>query len=413
MKANSQTSTYTKSQEYSIDEIKELLEIKVLLPENNDNFFKDMIGNENVKNYFLQIIKLLKSGEKIEVFGELFNPAFWLLGIEGIGKALTVFSFASEMSLPIIVIDTEKLLQDFSNKIIQGIKKVISQFETCVVFFKDVNYACQLDGDKQTSLYSKICNIKNSFPNSYFFASSSETATYPAFFYSSEGFDTRIIYTSPNHEERILIIKNVMKDLPHESKIDYEKISKDLFGSSYGEIRDMISKSWIQCLITGQQKLTYEIINQTIYSENFGNKIRKMSEVEMRLTAYHEAGHVIAGYYGCPNYKVSKVEVVFRAKSLGLTDPEQDDDKLSYTREDIIGNIITCLGGKAAEQAVFNTSTSGVAQDLAQATTWAESYIKFFGMDPSMGPICLQDDTSYACPFTQTRSRYHKNHNGT
>ena len=154
----------------------------------------------------------------------------------------------------------------------------------------------------------------------------------------------------------------------------------------------MLKKAYIQCLIDGKEQLTYEVINSTIYSETFGSEIRKMSDEEMRLTAYHEAGHVIAGYYGSNDYKVSKVEVKFRSSSLGLTDADADEDKHTMTREDIKGYIILCLGGKCAEQIIFNTNTSGVCQDLAQATMYAESFVKLFGMDEIFGPICLSDD---------------------
>ena len=381
-----------KSTAYSCEEVSELLQIKVLLPQDNDNFFKNIIGNTEIVSYFTQIVKILKSEETIKGLGDRFHPSFLLLGIVGIGKALTVYSFAKEMELPIIVIDTEKLLQDFSAKMIKSIKTFLEQYDKCVVLFKDVNYIDQLDSDKSVSLFSKLCNIKNSFPDSYFFASASETFAYPQFFYGNEGFDTKLSYNPPDPKERILLIKKFLKDIPHDEKMDFDKVSRDFIGSSGGDIADMLQKAWVQCVIRGEDKLTYKAINATIYSESFGSKVRKMSDKEMRLTAYHEAGHVIAGYYGCPNYKISKVEVVFRTDSLGLTDPETDEDQLSYTREDLIGHIIHALGGKVAEQIMFNTNTSGVASDLANATTMASGYVKVFGMDPTMGPLCLADE---------------------
>ena len=380
------------TQAYSVEEIIELLKIKTLLAKDNDNYFRNIIGNTNVVKYFTKLVKLLKSKKKVEGLKANYHPSFLLLGVEGLGKALTTYSFAKEMNLPIVVIDTEKLLQDYSNKIIQGIKNVIAQYKKCVVLFKDVNYVCQLDSDKSVSLYSKICNIKNSFPESFFFASASETAAYPQFFFGAEGFNVHLSFNNPDPKERELLLRKFIKDIPVDENLDYEKVSRDFFGFSGGDISDIIEKAWVQCVLDGQEKLTYEAINQTIYSEAFGSKIRKMSEKEMRLTAYHEAGHVVAGFFGSPDYKISKVEVVFRSNSLGLTDPEADEDKLSYTREDMIGHIIHNLGGKVAEQIMFDTSTSGVRQDLANATTLAESYVKYFGMDDTMGPIFLHDE---------------------
>ncbi|MBR3281458.1 MAG: hypothetical protein IKI57_06475 [Clostridia bacterium] len=379
------------TQTYSVEEVVEKIQVKTLLPQDNDNFFKDIIGNTNIVKYFSNMVRLLKRKRPIKGLGS-YHPSFLLLGVSGIGKALTVYSFAKEMNLPIVVIDSEKLLQDFSIKIVNGLKGVIAQFDKCVVLFKDVNYSNMLDEGKMTSFLSKICQIKNSFPRSFFFASASQFAFYPQFFFGAEGFNNKVSFNSPDPKDREKLIKKFIANIPYDENLDFNKVARDFIGCSGGDIADILNKAWISCLLENKPKLTYEIINATIYSETFGNKIRKMSEKEMRLTAYHEAGHVIAGYYGSTDYKVSKVEVVFRPQSLGLTDPETDEDKLSYTREDIKGRIIHCLGGKVAEQIMFNTNTSGVSSDLSNATTLAESYVKYFGMDRTFGPICLQEE---------------------
>lgn len=380
------------AQPYTPQEVTELLELKTLMPEDNDNFFKNMIGNKEVVNYFTNLIKLFKGGHSLEFFGKTFHPSFLLLGVEGTGKALTAYTFANEMELPIIVIESQKLLQDYSTRMIKGIKQILSQYPKSVVLFKDVNYGGQLDSDKSAVFFSNLCNIKNSFPESFFFATASITSCYPSFFYGPDGFDNSLSYNLPDPQERVALIKKFLADIPYDPKLDFDKVCRDFIGFSGGAIADMLKKAFIQALIEGKDSLTYEVINATIYSETFGSEVRKMSEKEVRLTAYHEAGHVIAGYYGCPNYKVSKVEVVFRSSSLGLTDPESDEEKLSMTREDVLGYIIVCLGGKCAEQIIFNTNTSGVVSDLAQGTMMAESYVKLFGMDESFGPICLSDE---------------------
>ena len=394
MSIDSQTSIRKlKSSTHPEKETIDLLEIKYLPPEENDNFFKNMIGNKEIVKYFTQLLKVFKSVDGLEMLGDAFQPAFFLLGPDGIGKALTVYCFAKEMELPIIVIDTEKLMQDFSNKIFMRLKSLINTGR-CVVLFKDVSYAAlNLTEEKKVQFFSKICNLVNSCEEySFFFASASFTANYPSFWTSAEGFNNVLTYNLPNPKERELLIKKFLRNIPHQSNLDIPKIARDFAGSSGGFIADILKKSYIQCIIDGKKRLDYKIINSTLYSENFGSEVKKMTEKEMRLTAYHEAGHVIAGYYGTPDYKISKVECVFRSESLGLTEPETDEDKLSNTREDIIGRIVHALGGKCAEQIIFNTSTSGVLSDLASATIYADTYVKAFGMDPTFGPVCVQEE---------------------
>ena len=385
-----------KSEEYTQEEMIELFGINILLPEDNDNYFKNIIGHTDIIKNFTQIVKILSGNESIEILGHNYHPSFLLMGEQGIGKALLTYSFAKEMNLPIVAFDTEKLLQDYSTKTMKGIKKLISQFPVCVVLFKEIDYGCQLEKDKATTFFSRICSLMKNFPDSYFFASISSAALFPPFLLSDEGFDTTISFNVPDPKERELLINKFLTDIPHDPSLDIEKLAREFIGHTAGQIYDMLKKSYVQCFLQGQNFLTYEIINSTMYSEWFGKKIRKMSEMEMRLTAYHEAGHVIAGYYGCPNYKVSKVEVVYRENSLGLTDHEADEEKLSTTREDIKGAIITNLGGKVGEQIMFNTSTSGVMQDLANAVTLAEAFVKRFGMDDTFGPIYIEDDIYYS-----------------
>ena len=394
--ANSNAVGARKPEEFTIEDVCELLKVKILPSEENDNFFKDIIGNTDIVKSMTEIVNILKTGKSTEILGKDFHPSFLLLGVEGIGKCLTAYAFAKEMELPIIVFDIEKLLQDFSTKMVRGIKRLIEAHRPCVVLFKEVSFISELDSEKAISFYSKICSIKNSFPDSFFFASASTTTEFPSFFVKDEGFETIFSYNPPDPKERQHLIRKFLRAIPHDEKLDVEKLSRDFFGFSGGQIHDFLRKALVQAVLKGKDKLTYELINNTMYSEMYGGKVRKMSEKELRLTAYHEAGHVVAGYFGCPDYKVSKVEVVNRRETLGLTDPEVDEEKHSYTREDIKGRIITALGGKVAEQVIFNTSTSGVVGDLAQAAGVADGYVRRFGMDDSFGPVFVDDDTFYS-----------------
>lgn len=389
--------SFEKAKDYTLDEVKEILEVKILPHKENDNYFKNIIGNKAVIDYLKEIVELFKAGSaSIEILGSIFHPSFVLLGIEGIGKTLTTFAFANEMELPIIVISADKLLQDYSARMFKGIKDLIKNTGKCVVLFKEIQFIAQLTNEKGIPVYTRLVKLKNDFPDSFFFVSASQTTTYPSFFMGEDGFDTMLSFNPPDPLEREKLIRRFLKELPYVEDLDIPKIARDFFGFSGGDIRNMLKKSFIQATIQGKDELTYEIINQTMYSELFGSKVRKMAAKEVRYAAYHEAGHVIAGYYGSPDYKISKVEVVHRSYSLGLTDPEVDDEKLTTTREDMLGQIRHSLGGKCAEQIIFKTSTTGVMQDLQQATAIADGYVCKFGMDETFGPVFVDDDEYFS-----------------
>ncbi len=385
-----------KTSEVTPEQVKKKLRIKIVMPADNDNYFKDIIGNKRIVNEFVEIAKILKSPQANSILGSEFHPSFFLLGLEGIGKVLTTFAFAKEMELPIIVIDIEKLLQDCSDEVFEAITELVRPLDPCVVLYKGVEYGSQLEVEKSVALYTQLCMLKNTFPNSYFFASASQTTAYPPFFISDEGFTRIIQFITPDADERCELIKKFISNMPHDPKIDFVKLAKEFIGSTAGDIYETLNHALVNAVLAGKNKLTYEIISNEISDSEFGNKTRKMSDKEIAMTAYHEVGHVIAGYYGCPDYVVGKVEVICRENTLGLTSQEVDEEKLSYTREDVIGHILVSYGGMDAEKLVFGTTTTGVEQDLMNAMTLATNYVKRYGMDPNFGPIYVDDDDYYS-----------------
>lgn len=394
--ANSRNSSTSKKKEYTIDQVKKKLRPKILMPEDNDNFFKNIIGNKDIVEQLTEIVALLNSGSEIEILGVPYHPSFVMLGMQGVGKTLTTFAFAKEMNLPIIAINCERIVQDYSEEMFEGIIKLVRSVGKCVVMFKEIQFFANMKTEDSISIYNMILDVKEAFPESFFFVSASVTTTYPAYFMGEEGFDTMISFNPPGPEDREALIRKFLEELPYVENLDIPKLARDFFGFSGGDIKCLLKKAFIQAMVEEQEELTYEIINQTMYSDMFGKKISKMSEKELHFTAYHEAGHVIAGYYALPDYKVSKVEVAYRSYSLGITDPEVDEKKLSTTKKDLKGEIIHSLGGKCAEQIIFGTSTSGVMQDLQQATALADGYVCKFGMDETFGPVYVDDDEYFS-----------------
>lgn len=125
-----------------------------------------------------------------------------------------------------------------------------------------------------------------------------------------------------------------------------------------------------------------------------GEKREKMTDKEKLSTAYHEAGHVIAGYFSTPNYQLKRVEISPRASSLGLTATDIDEKKFSYFKEDFENLIVEYLGGLAAEEVIYGSHSSGVLADLAYATTAAANMVKAFGMCDVIGPMQVIPDVT-------------------
>lgn len=381
----------------TIEEVIDLVKLKVVSPTENDNLLSNIVGLKDNKDYFSQIISLIKENADFR-----FYPNMLFLGPSGTGKTTSAFAIAKELDVPIIVIDTQKLVSvipdhKVMNRVFEGINSLLEKTGDCVVLFKEIQYVNTFEHNMNVTLCTKICELLSNFKNNLFIASSSqERNEFHAFFIGQDGFDTPVTFECPNHQERIELIKRAIADYPYEDDIDYDKLSRDFIDYSGGDIRKTLKSAYIQCLINGENKLNYRRINSAISIEQYGKEIKKMTDKEIRLTAYHEAGHVILGYYGCPEYKVSKVEVKHRQGTLGLTIGESDEEKDTYTKEDMIGRIILAFGGKVAEQLMIGTTSTGVTGDLATATVIAEAIIKKFGMDDDFGPVFLDDEVFYS-----------------
>jgi cell division protease FtsH len=326
------------------------------------------------------------------------HPNLLFVGPSGVGKTTCAFAIAKSMKVPIIVIDTQNLVTAMPDHksfdpVFNGLRMVIEDTGKAVVLFKEVQYINSYSQNNNVSVSTMICSLVSMFKDCLFIATTSqEEVSFQRFFLDDGGFDTPVTFDVPNHSERDSLIRRFISIYPYEEGIDFDKLARDFIDYTGGEIQKTLKAAYFQCLIKGFKKLSYKQINEAIWAEQYGKEVKKMSDKEIRLTAYHEAGHVIAGFYGCPNYQVSKVEVLHRQETLGLTMGESDEDKESYTVEDLEGRIILNHGGKVAEEVTFGTSTSGVVQDLASATVIAIQMIKRCGMDPDFGPVYLDDE---------------------
>ncbi len=384
-----------------IQECIESLELKIVLPEDNDNFLENIVGHKDNKEFILQIASFLSEEDEEDTSDDsslIGHPNLLFVGPQGAGKTICAFAVAKAMEVPIIVIDTQNLVtampdhKQFS-RVFGGLSAVIGGVGSSVVLFKEVQYINSYSQNNNIAVSTMICSLIRNYPESLFIATTSqEEVAFQRFFLEEGGFDVPVTFELPDHAEREALIRRFISAYPHEDDIDCDKLARDFIDYSGGDIQKTLRAAWRQCKIKKIPKLNYKLINEAIWAEQYGREVKKMQENEIRLTAYHEAGHVIAGFYGCPNYQVSKVEVLRRQESLGLTMGENDEDKESYTIQDLEGRIILNFGGKVAEEITFNTSTSGVVQDLANATVIAVQMIKRCGMDPDFGPVYIDDE---------------------
>lgn len=382
------------------DEVVEALGIRIVPPEENDNLLENVIGLEEVKKYLNQSLEIFKNPNDPKNKKATLYRNFLFVGEAGAGRTMTAFAFAKEANLPIIVINSEKFVSEKPIALVKGLREVLDKHSPAVVLFKKFEYINELDVDKTINVFSKVSDYLNYYSNNFFFASTIPETPLMDVILSKDAFKVMLGFETPTLPQREKLLKRFIADYPHDEDINISKIARDIIGMNAGKISALLSSAYNHALREGKDKIDFESVDTMLSSQLYGYKKSSMTEKERKLTAYHEAGHVIAGYFNNPDYKVSKVEVAHRSESLGLTISEDDENKFSYTKEDYEAQIIECFGGMVAERLLLKTNTSGVAADLAMAAKIAECMVKKYGMSDEFGPVSVIDHES--CFYSET-----------
>jgi len=203
-------------------------------------------------------------------------------------------------------------------------------------------------------------------------------------------FDRTIVIPLPDLKDREQIIKLHMNGKPVESNINIEKISKKTVGFSGADIENMLNESAILAARDNRSSILEKDIEEAALKVTLGSERKTLqTEEERKMTAYHEAGHALVAQYMKDMDPVYRVSIVARGGSLGHTSFPPERDRYNETKTRLISIISTSLGGRAAEEAVFNELTVGASDDIKRATKIAKKMVVEFGMS-SLGPISYE-----------------------
>jgi cell division protease FtsH len=200
-------------------------------------------------------------------------------------------------------------------------------------------------------------------------------------------FDRRIVVDYPDVDGRKAIIMIHSKGKPFESSVDWEKVAKRTVGFSGADLENMLNEAAIHAARGGKTKISMEDIEEAATKVKLGpEKKRLQSDADKKLTAYHEAGHAIVSHSLPHTDPVHRISIVSRGMALGYTLIPPAKDKLHETKTHLLEQIAVMMGGRAAEEMVFDEITTGAANDFDQATNVARAMVVEYGMS-SLGPI--------------------------
>ncbi len=200
-------------------------------------------------------------------------------------------------------------------------------------------------------------------------------------------FDRRVVLDLPDKEGRLAILKVHQKNKPFDDSVDWEKVAQRTVGFSGADLENMLNEAAIEAARHDRTKIAMVDVEEAATKVKLGpQKKRMQSDLDKKITAYHEVGHAIVTHE-LPNMDpVHRISIVSRGMSLGHTLIPPTADRLHETKSHLVEQIASMLGGRAAEEMVFSEMTTGAASDISQATTIAREMVMEFGMS-DLGPI--------------------------
>ncbi|MCG8591200.1 MAG: ATP-dependent zinc metalloprotease FtsH, partial [Proteobacteria bacterium] len=207
-------------------------------------------------------------------------------------------------------------------------------------------------------------------------------------------FDRRVVVPRPDLRGRLAILKVHSRRVPLDEDVDLEVLARGTPGFVGADLQNLVNESALQAARRDAQRVTMGDFEHAKDKVLLGTERRSMimSDEDKKVTAYHEAGHALVALLTDESDPVHKVTIIPRGMALGLTQTLPEEDRLNYTRAQILALIKHAMGGRAAEELVFDHFSTGASNDLQQATGWARRMICEYGMSDALGPVSYSDD---------------------
>jgi len=375
---------------------------RLISEKQNKITFQDVAGVEEAKEELREIIEFLKDPPRFQKLGGKIPKGVLLVGPPGTGKTLLAKAIAGEANVPFFSISGSDFVEMFVGV---GASRVRDLFEQgkkhapCIIFMDEIDAVGRHRGaglggghDEREQTLNQLLVEMDGFETNegviLIAATNRPDVLDPALLRPGR-FDRQVVVARPDVKGREEILKVHTRRIPLAQKVDLMVLARGTSGFSGADLANLANEAAL--LAARQDKKTVEMID----FENAKDKVlmgverRSMiiPEAEKRTTAYHEGGHALVAYLLPGADPLHKVTIIPRGRALGLTMQLPTDDRYSYSKEFLVNQIIILLGGRAAEELVFQQQTTGAGNDLEKATEMARKMVCEWGMSDKMGPL--------------------------
>ncbi len=400
---------------------------KVYVPSSTGIRFADVAGEDEAKELLSEIVDFLHDPEKYRQIGAKLPKGALLVGPPGTGKTLLAKAVAGEANVPFFSIAGSEFVEMFVGRGAAKVRDLFKQANEkapCIVFIDEIDtIGKKRDGqiggnDEREQTLNQLLTEMDGFDGSkgvvVLAATNRPDSLDPALLRPGR-FDRRIPVELPDLQGRIEILKVHAKKIRLAEDVNFEPIAKTAAGASGAELANIVNEAALRAVRSGRQFATQEDLQESVevVIAGYQKKSRVLSDEEKKIVAYHETGHALVAALQSHSAPVQKITIIPRTSgALGYTLQVDEGDHFLMSREELLNKIATYTGGRAAEELVFHSVTTGASNDIEQATKLARAMISRFGMSEEFGFVAFETvsnqylggDASLACsPETQAR----------
>ncbi|MFN3134269.1 MAG: ATP-dependent zinc metalloprotease FtsH [Candidatus Kryptonium sp.] len=364
--------------------------------------FNDVAGVDEAKEELKEIIEFLKDPTKFQRLGGKIPKGVLLLGPPGTGKTLLAKAVAGEAGVPFLSISGAEFVEMFVGVGASRVRDLFEQAKKlapCIVFIDEIDAVGRHRGaglggghdEREQTLNQLLVEMDGFEENSGIIviaATNRPDILDPALLRPGR-FDRQIVVDRPDVKGRLEILKVHTRRLPLAPDVDLEVIAKSTPGFSGADLANLVNEAALLAARKNHDLVTMQDFEEAKDKVMMGiqRKNTAISDREKRIIAYHESGHVLVAKMLPEADPVHKVTIIPRGRALGVTTYLPIDERHIYPKEYLEALITYALGGRAAEKIIFNSFTTGAADDLEKATTIARKMVCEWGMSERLGPL--------------------------
>ena len=379
---------------------------KVYMEKQTGVTFADVAGQDEAKESLQEIIDFLHNPQKYTEVGAKLPKGALLVGSPGTGKTLLAKAVAGEAGVPFFSIsgsDFEEMFVGVGASRVRNLFQQAAKVAPCIVFIDEIDAVghrrdARLGANDQTlnQLLGEIDGFDSS-KGIVCLAATNRPEILDKALLRPGRFDRRIIVDEPNLQGRLDTLKVHTRKIRLSEDVDLKKIAQATAGCVGADLANLVNEAALRAVRHGRKMVNQEDLLESFETVIAGTEKKNtvLSETEKRMVAYHEVGHALVAALEKHSMPVSKITIVPRTSgSLGVTMYLPDEEKYLSTREELIAKLHSLLGGRAAEEVVFGTMTTGAANDIQRATSLARSMVAQFGMSQELGLLAPAAVTS-------------------